>query len=255
MSRTFHEMSHEERQAYRIWESYLNDRTRSQKEHELARQKMDELLWAGPNAQVVELKCRIETLEAAVADARTQLNFLASAFTTVAEFVQMISAPKCSPDCCDAPATAVPCPECGTALPVDGPIPGFDTLGFYVSQPDEELTDAARPEVCPCHETTNPFALAADRAVEHHAVPAAPDVPQVTNFEEGSTVDPETVPARRRGRPKGSKNKPKPAPAPEVLDFSPPPVEFLPAVAEPAPPVDAPQVTETLTDPLADLFL
>lgn len=240
MPRTLHEMTPDERQAYRIWESYLNDRTRSAKEHALARQKMDELLWAGPNAQVLEMKCRLEALEAAVAGVREMVDamrgtvdLLNEGMKTVLDFSILLT-------------------ERHGAVELPGP---------YVESP---------ADVCPCHDdaeeedredvtgTVIDVSELDPPCCEEHFWATQPDAPQVTCCEEPAPPaegccpdgckEPEVV-TRKRGRPKGSKNRPKPAPAaepaPEVLDFSPPPVDLTPT---------PPAAEASFPDPLADLF-
>jgi hypothetical protein len=56
----------DERSAYAIWQSKLKDRTLSAAQHDEARRKIDELLWKGPNAQVLALKAEIAALVARV---------------------------------------------------------------------------------------------------------------------------------------------------------------------------------------------
>jgi len=225
-------MTPAEQQAYRIWESYLHDRTRSAAEHTLARTKMDELLWAGPNAQVVEMKCRLEAVEAAVAGVREMVDAMGSALSLVNEGMKAVL---------DFSILLTERPCCESA-PID-PVTAF------ACETDAELADG-----CPCHDD-------AEEEEREDVTGTVIDVseldaPQVTCCEEPApsaegcctpSPEPEVV-TRKRGRPKGSKNRPKPAPAaepaPEVLDFSPPPVDLTPT----------PPAAETYPDPLADLF-
>lgn len=59
MSRTLHELSPAEKNAYNVWQSKLADRTLSAAEHDECRREIDNLLWKGPNAQVLAVKAQM----------------------------------------------------------------------------------------------------------------------------------------------------------------------------------------------------
>lgn len=62
--RTLHDCSPAEKSAYHVWQSRLADRTLSAAEHDECRREIDNLLWKGPNAQVLALqKALAETNE------------------------------------------------------------------------------------------------------------------------------------------------------------------------------------------------
>lgn len=62
--RTFHELTPEQQQAYRVWQSKLRDRTLSAEQHDECRREIDKLLWKGPNAQVLALKAEVASIKA-----------------------------------------------------------------------------------------------------------------------------------------------------------------------------------------------
>ena len=59
MSRTIHDLTPDERKAYYIWCRRLEDRTLPATEHDQARREIDNLLWKGPNAQVLAVKAQL----------------------------------------------------------------------------------------------------------------------------------------------------------------------------------------------------
>jgi len=62
--RTLNDLTPDERSAYRVWQSKLKDRTLSAEQHDQCRREVDNLLWKGPNAQVLALKADIASISA-----------------------------------------------------------------------------------------------------------------------------------------------------------------------------------------------
>jgi hypothetical protein len=77
--RHLNDLTPDERSAYRIWQNKLKDRTLSAQQHDDARRAIDELLWAGPNGQILSLKADLAVL----ADRIARLEFHAGLGDTI----------------------------------------------------------------------------------------------------------------------------------------------------------------------------
>lgn len=62
--RQLEDLTADERSAYEVWRSKLADRTLSAMEHDECRREIDNLLWKGPNAQVLALREEIVNIQA-----------------------------------------------------------------------------------------------------------------------------------------------------------------------------------------------
>ena len=65
--RSIRDLTPEQRSMYQIWQNRLKDRTLSAEQHDECRREIDNLLWKGPNAKVLELKAALDELEDRIA--------------------------------------------------------------------------------------------------------------------------------------------------------------------------------------------
>lgn len=218
MSRTFHELSSAEQNAYRVYQSKLADRTLPASEHDRIRREIDNLLWKGPNAQVQKLAQqvdrlldRIERLEfhAGLADpvfakpsfpiGADQVRAMvkdcganpAKAIRPFGEGLQ----PNIMPTTVDAQSASIPEPTDPFDLPEYRTAPaGLAPCGQFAVDPHPSDADHGKPVLSWPDRVAN-----GETVVLNSPAPVATD----------PTPD-EKKPGR--GRPKGAKNKPKSPP-------------------------------------------
>lgn len=230
MSRTFHDLSPAEQNAYRVYQSKLADRTLPAAEHDRIRREIDNLLWKGANAQVQALSqalakavARIERLEfhaGLTADGVVGLTgndpfdtiFDKPSFPIGAD--QVLAMVK---DCGANPAKTIR-PFGDGLQPNIMPhhLPGLAPCGQFMVDPHPSDADPAAPmpvdaATASIPEPTDPFDLPAHWAPTTPAQADASPAPVApASMADDSPLD-EKKPGR--GRPKGAKNKPKDPPA------------------------------------------
>jgi hypothetical protein len=169
MARGFHDLTPDEKSAFRVWEAKLADHTLSEAQHAECRRKMDELLWKGPTARVDELQAKVDRLQGMLIHA---LN----------ENLRMVKALISS---WDAKLSAVlgETPRTLDEIIPREPCPGLVGGGMFAVDP------------APAHETLGPSEFMSEFSV-------------VEPSNSGAGVHATTEKKSNRGRPKGSKNKP-----------------------------------------------
>ena len=72
--RNVRDLTPDERGAYNVWRSKLADRTLSAAQHDECRRQIDELLWKGPNSQVLALRAELTAVRSDLANMAARLD-------------------------------------------------------------------------------------------------------------------------------------------------------------------------------------
>lgn len=215
MSRTFHDMSPAEQNAYRVYQSKLADRTLPASEHDRIRKEIDSLLWKGPNAKVQSLAKEVADLSAKTAAALNRImdrierlefhaGLTADGVIGVdhAEMARIINGPPGTVASTPFPRPTMADEEFG--IPAKAIPPFGEGLQVNIMPVSHEAVSVPAP--------TDPFDLPEYRT----SGPLVPGLAPCGQF----AVDPHPSDASPtpdekktgRGRPKGAKNKPKSPP-------------------------------------------
>lgn len=228
MSRTFHDLSPAEQNAYQVYQSKLADRTLPASEHDRIRKAIDELLWKGPNAKVQALAKEVADLSAKTAaalnrilDRIERLEFHAGLselpdMSAISKMADMLNGPAgtvASTPFPRPPLRLDPSREMTVTLPV---VPDTASVAAPTDPFDLPEYRTAPAGLAPCGQ----FAVDPHPSDADHGKPVLSWPAQVANGETvvlnspaPAATDPtpdEKKPGR--GRPKGAKNKPKSPP-------------------------------------------
>lgn len=207
MSRTFHDLSPAEQNAYQVYQSKLADRTLPASEHDRIRKAIDELLWKGPNAKVQALAKEVADLSAKTAaalnrilDRIERLEFHAG----LSELPDMSAISKMA-DMLNGPA--------GTVASTPFPRPPLRL------DPSREMTVTLPvvPDTASVAAPTDPFDLPEYRTAPAGLAPCGQFAvdPHPSDADQPAPAATDPTPDEKkpgRGRPKGAKNKPKSPP-------------------------------------------
>lgn len=262
MSRTLHELTLAERSAYEVFQSKLADRTLPASEHDMCRREIDNLLWKGPNAQLLIVKAelakamaRIDRLEfhAGLDDSRLLVKPRPVAPQPITQPITQTCGGITPPisDLYTRPVNKLP----PLASPFD---PSYGNPAHATAARSPQANSAAvsvEPAAVSVAAPSDPFDIRIGEMSPGglhipNPHPSDADTPYAAGGVNGQVAASQTDPpldekkAERRGRPKGAKNKPK---APETAVVA-PPVETGEGKEQPATTVVAGSITEAHPD-------